>query len=402
MRLLFIVPLYGVCSFVSLVVFEASPFIEVLRDIYEAFVIYCFLNLMLTFGGGEHHIAVSLMDSPPMRHPPPLCCLRPIILNSAFVKNVKRGTLQFVICKLIFAVISVGMIAGGKNNDPAWENLNLAVYNIAYSVALYFLFLFYLATHDIVATMSPARKFIAIKTIVFLTYWQELLVGLGPGSKEEANRWNDFVLCCEMPLFAYLQFRAFPWFEFQSGVPGKSWLAAAGEVMSVRDVAADLMHNVKPAYQEYTLNTQAQGVTDATGKYVGSAKKKYRTRTFLIGNIGAEAKQAASGDQRSGRKKKRGKRGSYSLASARSRDASRADDDNAEICLDLPDVDFKPDASMVGDLSAGSGSEDAKEWAKFTPEKELGDRGNNVFSPQRGDFELHEIAPDFPPDEEVL
>jgi len=131
---------------------------------------------------------------------------------------------------------------------------------------------------------------------VFFTYWQELLVGLGPGSAEEANRWNDFILCIEMPLFAILQYRAFPWYEFQTGVPDKSWLAAAGDVVSVRDVAQDLMHNIKPAYQEYTLNSQQTGVINQQGTYVGQKKKKYKTRTFIIGNLGAqEAKRRKGG-----------------------------------------------------------------------------------------------------------
>jgi len=267
-RLLFIVPLYGVASIFSLIFVESSPYIEVIRDIYEAFVIYCFLNLMLTFGGGEHHMSVELMEYPPMKHPPPLCCLPHIPLNALFVKRVKTGTLQFVVIKLVFAVISLALLGVGHYDNPAWQDINLIFYNISYTVALYALLLFYLATREIVSTMNPAKKFFAIKTIVFFTYWQQLLVSLGPFSTEEANRWNDFIICLEMPLFAFLQYRAFPWYEFQSGVPDKGWLAAAGEVMSVRDVAQDIYHNIRPSYQEYTLNSQATGVVDQQGKYV--------------------------------------------------------------------------------------------------------------------------------------
>jgi len=305
-RLLFIVPLYGLCSVLSLIFWESSPYIEIIRDIYEAFVIYCFLNLMLTFGGGEHHMAMELQELPRMKHPPPFCCLPKITLNAAFIKAVKRGTLQFVVIKLVFATVSIILLAAGEYNEEAWQVTNLVVYNIAYTIALYALLLFYMATKDIVSTMSPAKKFFAIKTIVFFTYWQELLVGLGPGSAEEANRWNDFILCVEMPLFAILQYRAFPWYEFQSGVPNKSWLAAAGEVMSVRDVAQDLMHNIKPAYQEYTLNSQQTGVTNQQGMYVGQKKKKYKTRTFIIGNLGAqEAKRRKGGGERPEKKESR-------------------------------------------------------------------------------------------------
>jgi hypothetical protein len=40
---------------------------------------------------------------------------------------------------------------------------------------------------EIVSTMSPATKFLAIKTIVFFTYWQELLVGLGPFTRAQVT-----------------------------------------------------------------------------------------------------------------------------------------------------------------------------------------------------------------------
>eukprot|EP00467_Chlorarachnion_reptans_P025771 CAMPEP_0114499786 /NCGR_PEP_ID=MMETSP0109-20121206/7609_1 /TAXON_ID=29199 /ORGANISM="Chlorarachnion reptans, Strain CCCM449" /LENGTH=362 /DNA_ID=CAMNT_0001677389 /DNA_START=278 /DNA_END=1366 /DNA_ORIENTATION=- len=236
-------------------------------------------------------MTVELMDYPPMKHPPPLCCLPPIVLNTAFVKGVKKGTLQFVVVKLVMATISIALLAAGLYDDPGYEITNLVIYNISYTIALYALLLFYMATRNIVSTMSPAKKFFAIKTIVFFTYWQELLVSLGPSSTEEANRWNDFILCLEMPLFAYVQYRAFPWHEFQTGVPDRSWLEAAGEVMSVRDVAQDIYHNVKPAYQEYTLNSQSTGVVDQQGRLVGTTKKKYKTRTFILGNLGMDTKK---------------------------------------------------------------------------------------------------------------
>ena len=46
------------------------------------------------------------------------------------------------------------------------------VYNVTYTLALYALLLFYLGTHDLLAPFKPMLKFLVVKSIVFLTFWQ--------------------------------------------------------------------------------------------------------------------------------------------------------------------------------------------------------------------------------------
>lgn len=46
------------------------------------------------------------------------------------------------------------------------------VYNVSVSVALYGLFLFYNATKHILAKYDPVLKFLTVKSVIFLTYWQ--------------------------------------------------------------------------------------------------------------------------------------------------------------------------------------------------------------------------------------
>ena len=46
------------------------------------------------------------------------------------------------------------------------------VYNISISLALYALFLFYFATKDLLRPYDPVLKFLAIKSIIFLSFWQ--------------------------------------------------------------------------------------------------------------------------------------------------------------------------------------------------------------------------------------
>ena len=44
--------------------------------------------------------------------------------------------------------------------------------NVSISIALYGLFLFYEATKHILAKYDPVLKFLTVKSVIFLTFWQ--------------------------------------------------------------------------------------------------------------------------------------------------------------------------------------------------------------------------------------
>jgi hypothetical protein len=46
------------------------------------------------------------------------------------------------------------------------------IYNISVSLALYALFLFYHATRDLLSAYDPVWKFLTVKSVIFLSFWQ--------------------------------------------------------------------------------------------------------------------------------------------------------------------------------------------------------------------------------------
>lgn len=46
------------------------------------------------------------------------------------------------------------------------------IYNVSVSLALYALFLFYSATSDLLRPYEPVLKFLTIKSVIFLSFWQ--------------------------------------------------------------------------------------------------------------------------------------------------------------------------------------------------------------------------------------
>merc|ERR1719419_885428 len=94
----------------------------------------------------------------------------------------KMGALQFVVVKPLVAAISIVVYTCGHLHDWYYQWTLFVIYNISYSVALYALCLIYWASHEHQALQSkrPLLKFVSVKMIVFLTFWQAHLLPYAP------------------------------------------------------------------------------------------------------------------------------------------------------------------------------------------------------------------------------
>ena len=113
-RIILIVPVYAVCSALSLSFEHEAVYINTIRDIYEAYCIHCFLVLMLDFPGGEAAVVEGIKEKGLLKHPFPcgLCCSK-IQLGAEFIVSMKRTTMQFVIIKPIMALLAIIFMLSG-------------------------------------------------------------------------------------------------------------------------------------------------------------------------------------------------------------------------------------------------------------------------------------------------
>merc|ERR1712048_482538 len=195
----------------------------------------------------------------------------------------------------------------------------------------------------------------AVKIIIFATYWQGLFVSFVPIDAELAELWNDFILCCEMTVFAVVHLYSFPWWEFRTGMPSSSELVAqnAKKVLSFKDVMSDVYHNIAPAYQTYVLQTD-DGV------------KEYKTKTYMIGNLHHNSSSSRDGGKqhKNGKKTKKYKQGKYMLHTDDiNDDDSRFDDSRFDVTetenendyeYDYNDDDEEDDGNMSNALGGGN------------------------------------------------
>lgn len=277
-RILFIVPMFGFTSWLSLLYVKQDIYVyfDAIKDWYEAFVIYNFMSLCYEYLGGEGNIMSELRGKPIKTNwYYGTCCLKSKSYTIEFLRFCKQATLQFCLVKPLMSIMTLYLMATGRYRDGDWSLDNsyiyiTMIYNVSVSLALYGLYLFYQATKGLLAPYEPVWKFLTVKSIIFLSFWQGCLFAilqklgyLKPLSPElsmgaVAAGYQNFFVSFEM-FFAAIAFRyAFP-FEIycyssnrQSSVTMQSISNSLKETVNPRDIMTDAIHNFHPQYQQYT------------------------------------------------------------------------------------------------------------------------------------------------------
>ncbi|XP_077383640.1 transmembrane protein 184A isoform X1 [Festucalex cinctus] len=306
-RILLIVPIYAFDSWLSLLFISNNQYyvyFDSVRDCYEAFVIYNFLSLSFEYLGGESAIMSEIRGKPIQSSCLyGTCCLGGMSYSIGFLRFCKQATLQFCIVKPIMAAITIILQAYGRYHDGDF-NVNggylyiTIIYNFSVSLSLYALFLFFFATSDLLRPYEPVLKFLTIKSVIFLSFWQGMVLailercgvipnalyidGQEVGAGTVAAGWQNFIICIEM-FFAAIALRyAFTCTVYQekkSDVPQstqsmQSISSGLKETINPGDMVQDAIHNFSPAYQQYTQQSTQEVVPPCpNGKVTSSASK---------------------------------------------------------------------------------------------------------------------------------
>lgn len=232
-RILLMVPIYSIASWVSLESLRAAFWIDPFRDVYEAFTIYAFFQLLINFIGGERALIIMMHGRPPVSHLWPLnkCFDKIDISDPHTFLLMKRGILQYTWVKPILAVVTIIMKASGKfkegysSVDTGYLWISI-IYNVSITISLYALAMFWVCMLADLKPFRPMPKFLSIKGIIFASYWQgfflSILVALGAFPKDVRGyspdtlgaAIQDALICFEMPLFAVAHWYAFSWHDY--------------------------------------------------------------------------------------------------------------------------------------------------------------------------------------------
>nr|VZI23985.1 unnamed protein product [Spirometra erinaceieuropaei] len=324
-RILFLVPIYAFQSWLSLLFLRHQDYyiyFDTVRDCYEAFVIYSFLSLCYEYLGGESCIMAEIRGKKvPYSWVFCTCCFSGQVFTIGFLRFCKQATLQFCLVKPLMAVAVIVMQSIGVYKHGIFSFSNGYLYttivlNISAFLALYALVLFYLATSSILRPFDPLLKFGVVKAVVFLCFWQGVLLAVlektemlpalpNTNAGTVAAGIQNFIICLEM-FFAAIALRyAFPYLIYAVGVHtgarggdargggggdyeslvdekghlSKVWkndvvgvgtngarpngLRSLRDTFNPRDMLHDAIHNFHPTYQKYTEQRSHRDFDDA-------------------------------------------------------------------------------------------------------------------------------------------
>ena len=235
-RILFMVPVYSVDALAALYAPSWNVVLTVARSSYEAVALFSFVQLMLSYltlempsqgdgTTGAVWLSFALKGDPQIHHPVPCCWSDPWPMGPVFLRRCLVGVFQYTaVMPFVTLLTGISQISGVYGE---WDNFSSAypylafVQNASQCWALYCLVLFYKATASRLEDVRPLGKFLSIKFVVFITWWQGLLIsalstggiikGQGGRSSEAAvNSSENTIICFEMLAMAEIFALVFP------------------------------------------------------------------------------------------------------------------------------------------------------------------------------------------------
>jgi len=256
-RILLMVPIYAIDSFLSFRFVWLAVFFDLGRDCYEAFVIYTFFSLLLEYIGGYESGKIIFEKKPAFTFVIPLCCFR-FKPKRGFLRVCKQLTLQYVIIRPLMSLCAVVMQAkhvycpGTMSFDHGYLYVTIVLF-FSVSIAMYALVLFYSVAKNELAPNRPIPKFLSIKFVIFLSFWQSVIVsGLVDikvikrttfwSTADVAEGVQDALLCAEMLIASIIHFYVFDADKYLTHAKTPFWKSLVN-AFNVIDIVEDVHHS---------------------------------------------------------------------------------------------------------------------------------------------------------------
>ncbi|XP_063757345.1 transmembrane protein 184C-like [Eleginops maclovinus] len=249
-RILWMVPIYSLDSlhpppqWLALRYPGLAIYVDTCRECYEAYVIYNFLVFLLSFLSNQYPSLVLMLEVQQQQpHLPPLCCCPPWPMGEVLLFRCKLGVLQYTVVRPVTTVIAL------------------------YTFAMYCLLLLYRALREELTPIRPAGKFLCVKLVVFVSFWQAVLIAflvkVGVISPEHTWDWDsvedvatglqivvlvqDFIICIEMFLAAIAHHYTFTYKPYVQEAEEGSCFDSFLAMWDLSDIRADVTEQVRHA-----------------------------------------------------------------------------------------------------------------------------------------------------------
>ncbi|RKO93903.1 organic solute transporter Ostalpha-domain-containing protein, partial [Blyttiomyces helicus] len=222
-RVLLMVPIYSLSSWVAFKYYSAAVYLNVVRDCCKP------------VSGANPDWSPFLTTLHPgtrMRLAPPLCCISHDPFNRHFLSFCKLGITQYVIIRTSTTIAAVAMEYLGVychgSMSPHHGHFWLTVLNAgSVGVAMFSLATFYLTVRKVpsFSRRNPVLQFLSVKFVIFFGFWQGVVIKLlvyfehlrpSPSWSygQMAIATTSFLTCIEMAIASVLHIWAFSYTEY--------------------------------------------------------------------------------------------------------------------------------------------------------------------------------------------
>ncbi|PTB76944.1 DUF300-domain-containing protein [Trichoderma longibrachiatum ATCC 18648] len=246
-RILFMVPVYAVSSYMQLEWYWRATYFSVISDCYEAFAIASFFGLICHYCAPDLHTQKEFFRGlrPIQGWVMPInwfakCCggdrgpWRTPKSGLTWFNIIWIGVYQYCFIRVAMTVTAVLTEHYGRycesSNSPIFAHIWVLVINaLSVTIAMYCLIQFYIQLAKPLAEHKLFLKILAIKLVVFLSFWQASAISVGTSTLKivkpnEVLAYPDLkvgipalLLCVEMAIFSCLHIWAFPYQVYRRG-----------------------------------------------------------------------------------------------------------------------------------------------------------------------------------------
>lgn len=219
--IVYMVPIYSIDSFLCLVWPAQALYIDMLRDCYEAYVLYLFLSLLLSYLGcadDDYEVATYLATKLAKEEGE-----ADLMKGKLFLRRCKFGTLQYCVIRPLTAVLAICLHAGGVYNEEDYSLRSSHLYlllldNISVFYAFVSLMSFYTALKSKLYPFQPVGKFLCIKFVIFFAFWQSVVLSIAASfdvlSKDDSVALQNLLIVVEMTFVSVAHLYTFPYEPF--------------------------------------------------------------------------------------------------------------------------------------------------------------------------------------------
>lgn len=259
------VPIYSLDSWVALKYPRIAIYVDTCRECYEAYVIYNFMGFLTNYLTNRYPNLVLILEAKDQqKHFPPLCCCPPWAMGEVLLFRCKLGVLQYTVVRPFTTIIALicellGVYDEGNFSfSNAWTYL-VIINNMSQLFAMYCLLLFYKVLKEELSPIQPVGKFLCVKLVVFVSFWQAvviaLLVKVGVISEKHTWEWQtveavatglqDFIICVEMFLAAIAHHYTFSYKPYVQEAEEGSCFDSFLAMWDVSDIRDDISEQVR-------------------------------------------------------------------------------------------------------------------------------------------------------------